>query len=60
MPKFHVEVSWTVTGSATIEAEDIADAASKANEFGLTKFDNGQYLGDSFRVDNVEKVTETV
>ena len=59
MPKFHVEVSWTVTGSATIEAEDIADAASKANEMSPSAF-AGEYLGDSFRVDNVEKVTETV
>lgn len=53
MAKYIVGVSWTMTGSAVVEAVNEEDARNKAiNDMSLDQF-LSEYVGDSFVVDEV-------
>lgn len=54
MPKYCLEVSWTMIANMTIEANSKEEAINKAkNE--KTGLPDGDYLEDSFTVDDVEE-----
>ena len=53
MKKFRVSVSWTQVETFYIEAESEEEAREIADHMDLT--DKGEYLCDSFHIDNVEE-----
>mgnify|MGYP001560882187 CR=1 FL=1 len=56
MPVFTVWVSWTMAAGIEIEAED-ADAAEEA-AYEYCDLPKGEYVSDSFRVDEVVRKRE--
>jgi len=57
MPKYIVEVFWSVGGSVVIEAENEQEATDKAETLELEEFDS-EYINDSFVINNVEEEEE--
>lgn len=57
MPKFIVDVSWTMFGTYEIEADTKTEAERKAYEM-QAKPENGEYVKKSFVVDSVYEQTQ--
>ena len=55
--RFQVDVSWTFLGGQIIEADTAQEAREIAKEMSLSRF-NGDYLTDSFEIDNIEPTEE--
>lgn len=51
MPKFTIHASWTVVGTIEVEAKNLNQAIQKAYEAELNKFQNQNYVDDSFNID---------
>jgi len=53
MPKFELNVSWTVSDIMTVEADTKKEAVQKAMDATLPR---GEYVDDSFRVDSCKEI----
>jgi hypothetical protein len=53
MKTYTLHVSWTMTATMTLQADNEADARKQANDAPLPT--SGDYLADSFQVDEVEE-----
>jgi hypothetical protein len=56
MAKFKVPVVWQMAGYVTVEADDAEEASELAVFEGVP--DDGDYISDSFSVDELNKVEE--
>lgn len=57
MPKYKVEVSWTMVGRVELEAKTDKEMQKKVEAMGLHSFDS-YYLEDSFKIDEFDKDDE--
>lgn len=56
MPKFRIPVSWSVSATMTIEADNLEDACTKAWDEDLPLADS-DYVDNSFEVDSHWAIT---